>query len=78
MAYQNFFMSGKNPNRVTPAQVSGKELNGEFRMRNEGESVQIVSVRGYETSEKGKIAVFVSVHTPDGKVAFEDTFVCNK
>ena len=78
MAYQNFFASGTNYRRVSPAQVSGKELSSEFRMRNEGSNVQIVSVKGYVTDKKGEIATHVVVRNPDGDVVFEDTFVCNK
>ena len=37
MAYQNFFARIGKPGRVTPAQTSGKTLDSEFRMRNNGE-----------------------------------------
>ena len=75
---QNFFTKGTNHRRVNPAQVSGKELFSEFRMRNNGSSVQIVSVKGVETDVKNEIAAHVVVCNPDGDVVFEDTFLCTK
>lgn len=52
MAFQNFFIKAEKPNRETPAQLSGKELSFEFRVRNNGESMQVLEVNGYEDDNK--------------------------
>lgn len=79
MAYQNFFASVDNSRRKTPAQASGKKLTNEFRMRNEGESIQVVQCHGTFDDTDGTITSHVTVYDPNtGEVVFDQSFTCNK
>lgn len=79
MAYQNFFASATNGRRQTPAQTSGKMVDSEFRMRNDGSSAQVVSCSGtYDDSNK-TVTTHVRVTDPiTGEVVFNKSFTCPK
>lgn len=79
MAYQNFFVSATNGRRQTPAQTSGKEANSEFRMRNGGSSVQVVSCEGTYDEKDKTVTAWVKVINPGtGEVVFNKSFTCPK
>jgi hypothetical protein len=80
MAYQNFFCKADNTSRQNPAQVSGKNLYTEFRMRKEGESALVVDCAGYpDSQEKDKIIVRVTVYNPaTGQQVFCEQFKTKK
>lgn len=77
MAYQNFFATATNGRRATPAQTSGKEVSSEFRMRNHGESAQIVKVEGI-LNDDGTITAHVVVKDPDGNTVLCKSFTCER
>lgn len=67
MAYQNFFARIDKPGRVTPAQASGKTLDSEFRMRNNGESFQVVHCLGSIDEENKTVTTYVRVYDPSDR-----------
>ena len=79
MAYQNFFASATNGLRQTPAQTSGKMVESEFRMRNDGNSVQVVSCSGTYDETANTVTTHVRVTDPmTGEVVFHKSFTCPK
>lgn len=72
MALQSFFSSFSKSTRKTPATVSGRFVSGEFRMRKDGTSIQIVKVDG--VSEGKDLEVAVQVFDPDGVKVFDKKF----
>lgn len=78
MAYQNFFASTDNYRRKTPAQASGKGLTNEFRMRKDGDSMQVVQIIGTDNND-GTITTRVMVFDPNtGETVFNQSFTCDK
>ena len=77
MAYQNFFARIDKQGRVTPAQTSGKEITAEFRMRNDGESIQVVRCDGFINPD-GTISTRVIVYGGNGKELFNQAITCPK
>ena len=79
MAYQNFFASATNGHRQTPAQTSGKMVESEFRMRNDGNSVRVVSCYGTYDETANTVTTHVRVIDPmTGEVVFYKSFTCPK
>ena len=79
MAYQNFFASVTNGHRQTPAQMSGKMVVSEFRMRNDGRSFQVVSCSGTYDETANTVTTHVRVTDPmTGEVVFNKSFTCHK
>lgn len=79
MAYQNFFASANNGRRQTPAQTSGKMVDSEFRMRNDGSSAQVVSCYGTYDETAKTVTTHVRVTDPmTDEVVFSKSFTCPK
>ena len=77
MAYQNFFARTEKPGRIIPAQASGKTLENEFRMRNDGESFQVVHCLGIVDEVNKTVTTYVRVYDPvTGKLVFDRLFTC--
>ena len=70
---QNFFISAEKPNRATPAQLSGRTIAAQFRVRHKGESVQVlkVTVESYPNSNDTVGVVHIVVKSPEGEVLFD-------
>jgi hypothetical protein len=79
MAYQNFFARSSKPSRLTDAQLSGNTIYSEFRMRNNGESAQVVECQGFFDDSKKTVTTHVKVIDPlTNEVVFERSFTCPK
>ena len=70
---QNFFISAEKPNRATPAQLSGRTIAAQFRVRHKGESVQVLKVtaESYPNSNDTVGVVHIVVKSPEGEVLFD-------
>lgn len=71
---QNFFISAEKPNRATPAQLSGRTIAAQFRVRHKGESVQVLKVtaESYPNKSSDTVGVVhIVVKSPEGEVLFD-------
>lgn len=62
MAMQSFFGRMWKPNRVSQPTISGREIEGEVRIKVNGESIQCVKYRGVSNGKKR--TMYVSVTDP--------------
>lgn len=59
---QNFFASIRKPGIKSPAQTSGRELDGEVRMLVDGASTQVIDYYCY--TNDGNLSIRVKVYDP--------------
>lgn len=71
---QNFYARATKPTRATPAQCSGKEIEGEVRVKVDGESTQVIYY--HCTTREDRLQVFVKVFDPNtGEQLFKRLYV---
>lgn len=74
---KNFFAFFRNDTRVKPVHISGNTMFGEFRVKNHGNSTELVRIRGVQNDD-GTITSRITVFDPTGKVVFDRPFTVNK
>lgn len=75
---QNFFTSADNGRRANPAQVSGKTLEGQVRMKVKGESKQVMSYIGCPNGDDTITLKIVVNHPETGETLFNESLTCKK
>lgn len=75
---QNFFTRANNGRRANPAQVSGKQIDGEVRMKVEGVSKQVVRFIGSPNDDDTITLRIVVNHPETGETLFSENLTCKK
>ena len=75
---KNFFASFSNDTRVNPVHISGNTMYGEFRVKNKGNSTELVRIKGVKNDD-GTITSRITVFDPTtGEIVFHESFTVTK